>query len=190
MDDRPLGPEDALLIVDVQKDFCPGGALAVEGGDEIIPVLNAWVREAVRRGALVAASRDWHPPDHVSFHHRGGPWPPHCIRGTEGAEFHPDLELPKDAVILSKAEAPHREANSAFDGTGLAELLRRRGVRRVFVGGLTQDVCVRATALDALDLGLETVVLLDATRPVDPDQGEAAAREMEARGAKLLRGTP
>lgn len=190
MDPEPLGPEDALLLVDVQNDFCPGGALAIEGGDEVIPVLNAWVREAVRRGAFLAASRDWHPSDHLSFHHRGGPWPPHCIQGTEGAEFHPDLELPEEAVVVSKADQPEKEAHSAFDGTALAELLRERGVRRVFVGGLAQDVCVRATVLEALDLGLEAHLLVDGTRPVDARKGEKALREMEQRGARMRRGTP
>lgn len=187
---KPSGPEDALILVDVQKDFCPGGALAVDEGDEVVPVLNAWMQEAVRNGAFLAASRDWHPKDHISFHERGGPWPPHCIQGTEGAEFHPDLELPEGVVILSKADEPEREAYSAFDGTGLEEMLRQRGVRRVFVGGLAQDVCVRATVLHALDMGLETHLLLDATRPVDPAKGKAALKEMEKKGARILRGTP
>lgn len=187
---KPNGPEDAILLVDVQNDFCPGGALAIEEGDRIIPVLNEWIREGVRTGAFLAASRDWHPKEHISFHHRGGPWPPHCIQGTEGAAFHPDLELPEGTAILSKADRPELEAYSAFDGTGLGEMLRERGVRRVFVGGLAQDVCVRATVLEALDRGLETYLLLDATRPVDAEKGEEALREMEARGAHIRRGTP
>lgn len=190
MGTEPLGPQDAVLLVDVQNDFCPGGALEVEEGDEVVPVLNEWVREAVRKGALLAASRDWHPKDHISFDARGGPWPPHCIQGTVGAEFHPDLELPKGTAVLSKADEPEREAYSAFDGTGLEELLRRRDVRRLFVGGLAQDVCVRASVLDALDLGLEVHLLLDATRPVDPQKGEEAVREMEERGVRIRRGTP
>lgn len=187
---RPLGPDDAVLVVDVQNDFCPGGALAVNEGDRVVPILNRWVREAERAGALVVATRDWHPEHHVSFHDRGGPWPPHCIQGTWGAELHPDLELPPGTPILHKADEPDKEAYSAFDATGLDELLRERGVRRVFVGGLAQDVCVRATVLDALERGLETHVLVDATRPVDPGAGDRALREMAEKGARLRRGDP
>lgn len=187
---KPSGPEDAVLLVDVQNDFCPGGALAVDEGDRVVPVLNAWVREAVRSGAFLAASRDWHPRNHISFQERGGPWPPHCVQGTEGAAFHPELELPEGVEILSKADDPDREAYSAFEGTGLAERLRERNVRRIFIGGLAQDVCVRATVLQALDLGLETHLLIDATRPVDAARGEAALREMEAGGARIRRGVP
>ena len=146
--------------------------------------------KTLTNSSFLAASRDWHPKEHISFHHRGGPWPPHCIQGTEGAAFHPDLELPEGTAILSKADRPELEAYSAFDGTGLGEMLRERGVRRVFVGGLAQDVCVRATVLEALDRGLETYLLLDATRPVDAEKGEEALREMEARGAHIRRGTP
>ena len=176
---------DALLVVDVQRDFCPGGALPVEGGDRVVPVLNAWIEAAERAGALIVASRDWHPPGHVSFEARGGPWPPHCVQDSEGAELHPELRLPKDAILLSKGQSKHRDAYSAFDDTGLEHLLRERDVERVFVGGLAQDVCVRATTLDALRHGFETHLLVDATLPVDPRVGERALREMEAEGAHL-----
>lgn len=178
-----MGGGDALLLVDVQRDFCPGGSLPVPGGDRVVGALNAWIREAERGGALIVASRDWHPPHHVSFHGRGGPWPEHCVQGTWGADFHPDLSLPSEAEIVSKGQDPDVDAYSAFDGTDLASLLERRGIRRVFVGGLAQDVCVRATVLSALERGLETHLLVEGTLPVDPARGEAAREEMEARGA-------
>src|ERR1041385_8482774 len=101
-----LGPADALIVVDVQNDFCPGGALAVAGGDEVIPVLNAWIKAAKGAGAIIVASRDWHPANHVSFYERGGPWPKHCVQNTRGAKFHPLLKLPPAARVISKGTAP------------------------------------------------------------------------------------
>jgi nicotinamidase/pyrazinamidase len=186
---RPqLHADDALLVVDVQRDFCPGGALAVAEGDRVIPTLNAWIEEAVHQGALVVASRDWHPPDHVSFAPRGGPWPEHCVQDTPGAELHPALALPERAVVLSKGQHPDHNSYSAFDRTQLADLLARRGVRRLFVGGLAQDVCVRASVLDALRHGFETHLITEATRPVDETRGAQALREMQESGAILEHG--
>jgi nicotinamidase/pyrazinamidase len=180
----PLTAADALIIVDVQNDFCPGGALAVPEGHHVVPVLNRWVEAARKDGAHVVASRDWHPPDHISFKHRGGPWPVHCVRDTPGADFHPELNLPADALIVSKATHPERESYSDFGGTGLADELRRRGVRRLWVGGLAQDYCVRATVLDGLKEGFEVHLIPDATRAVNvaPDDGDRALREMIAAG--------
>src|ERR1051326_4933654 len=146
---------DALLVVDVQNDFCPGGALAVAEGDKVVPALNRWIEKASASGVPIFASRDWHPPGHISFQQRGGPSPPHCVQGTAGAAFHPDLKLPPDAQIISKADHPDQDSYSAFGGTDLAEQLRRAGVRRVWIGGLTQDYCVRYSALDALREGFE-----------------------------------
>jgi len=180
-----MGPTDALLVVDVQRDFCPGGALEVPEGDRVVESLNRWSQEAADAKALVVASRDWHPAGHVSFQQRGGPWPPHCVQGSEGAALHPNLDLPPDRILISKGHEPDRDAYSAFDGTGLASLLEERGVKRVFVGGLALDVCVRATALEALELGLETHVLVDGSRPIDPAEGRKALEELEARGAIL-----
>src|SRR5215471_2821532 len=138
-----LQPGDALLIVDVQNDFCPGGALPVPEGNAVVPVLNQWIAEAEARRAPVFASRDWHPKNHISFKQRGGPWPPHCVQGTPGAAFHPDLKLPQNVEIISKAENPDKDSYSAFGGTDLAARLKREGVHRVWIGGLTQDYCVR-----------------------------------------------
>jgi len=179
---------DALLVVDVQPDFCPGGALAVPDGDAVIPVLNAWIAAARERGVPVYASRDWHPLQHVSFEAQGGPWPPHCLQDTPGAAYHPDLALPEDAVTIAKGTRLDRDQYSAFDGTGLAEHLRQAGIERLWVGGLAQDVCVRASVLDACKEGFAVHLIADATRPVDAAAGEEALREMGEAGARLEEG--
>jgi nicotinamidase/pyrazinamidase len=185
---RPLVPQagDALLIVDVQRDFLPGGRLAVARGDEVVPVLNDYIARFRAGGLPVFASRDWHPADHRSFAPHGGPWPVHCVAEEAGAEFAPGLELPADVVVISKATDRAEEAYSAFQGTDLAERLARAGVRRVFVGGLATDYCVLNTVLDARRLGLEAIVLEDAVRAVDvqPGDGERALAAMLAAGAR------
>jgi len=181
---RP-GPGDALIVVDVQNDFLPGGSLAVPEGDAVVPVLNRYVERFETAGQPVYFTRDWHPADHCSFRDEGGPWPPHCVRDSEGAAFAPGLYRPRGASVISKATESHHEAYSGFQGTDLAERLRAQGVRRVFVGGLAQDVCVLETVRDALAAGFEVVVLEDATRPVDPAAGERAHRTMRDAGARL-----
>ncbi|HEY8642173.1 MAG TPA: nicotinamidase [Candidatus Dormibacteraeota bacterium] len=180
-----LGPGDALLIVDPQVDFCPGGTLAVPGGDRIFPALN----RAARSAPLVVASRDWHPADHVSFAARGGPWPVHCQAGTPGAEFHPALDTSRIGKVVSKGSDRDREAYSAFDGTGLSDWLREQGVHRLLVGGLATDYCVRASVLDARREGLEVLVLEDGIGAVDvqPGDGERALEEMRQAGVATLR---
>lgn len=185
-----LGPTDALIVVDVQNDFCPGGALPVARGDEIVPVLNAWIEAARQSGARVVGSRDWHPPDHCSFQERGGLWPRHCVQHTRGAEFHPGLKLPLEATIVSKGTAANTEAYSAFQGTGLADQLRRAAIARVWIGGLALDYCVRATALDALAAAFETHLIAGATRAVNVRQGddESALRELSAAGCVIEKG--
>jgi nicotinamidase/pyrazinamidase len=170
---------DALIIVDVQNDFCPGGALAVGAGDAVAPVLN---RLAPHFGTVVA-TQDWHPANHRSFTAQGGEWPPHCIAGTPGADFHPALQTDQVDVTVHKATTPDQEAYSGFDGTDLAEQLRRRGVQRVYVGGLALDYCVDATALDAKRAGFDTYVIRDATRAVFPEQ--SAAKEAGWRAAGI-----
>ncbi len=177
---------DALIVVDVQNDFLPGGALAVPDGDAVIPVLNLYTNLFEHEELPIVATRDWHPEDHCSFEPRGGPWPPHCVAGTEGAAFATALDLHNDTVVISKAETADAEAYSGFQGTGLDDWLRERGVRRVFVGGLATDYCVKETVRDALKLGYEVVLLTDAIRAVnvEPDDGEDAITEMVREGAK------
>ena len=181
-----IDKKSALIVVDVQRDFCPGGALPVPEGDRVIPVLNKYVEKFERVGAPIYATRDWHPPNHASFKARGGIWPPHCVQNTEGAEFHPDLALPKGTKIISKAMDPEREAYSGFEGTRLEEELKRRGIERVFVGGLATDYCVKNTVMDALKLEFETILLEDAIRGVDvkPGDSERAVGEMVKKGAR------
>jgi len=176
---------DALMIVDVQRDFLPGGALAVEGGDEVVPVLNRWLAAARRQGVPVFATRDWHPPDHISFAERDGPWPRHCVQNTPGAEFAPDLNLPPETRSLCKGRDVDAEQYSPFDKTDLDETLRNEGIQRLWIGGLAQDVCVRQTVLDARNAGFDVHVLAAATRPVNPDDGEKALQEMQAAGAVI-----
>jgi len=178
---------DALIIVDVQKDFLPGGALGVAGGDAVVPVLNRCIAACERAGRAIFATRDWHPVNHCSFRARGGPWPAHCVAGSEGAEFAAELALPRSVEVVSKATSPDADAYSGFEGTDLAARLRKRGCKRLLIGGLATDYCVRATALDALREGFDVVVLIDAVRPVDarPGDGERALAQLAARGATL-----
>jgi nicotinamidase/pyrazinamidase len=178
--------KDALLVVDVQNDFCPGGALAVPDGDMIVPVVNS----LAPRFQKVFTTQDWHPPNHISFKERGGDWPPHCVAETEGAAFHPDLQAAK-AVHILKGDEPDKEAYSGFQGTDLADRLRRARVERIFVCGLATDYCVRATALDGLKSGFRVVVVTDAVRGVEvnPGDSEAALAEMKDAGAVLTDST-
>lgn len=181
-----LRPGDALLLIDVQPDFCPGGALPVPEGQAVIPVLNEWLEAGRRRGDVaVYASRDWHPPHHPSFESEGGEWPVHCVQDTPGAAYHPDLRLPADALWIAKGTRLDRDQLSAFDETGLAAHLRAAKVRRLWVGGLAQDVCVRASVLDALREGFEVHLIAAGTRPVTALEGTKALREMEAAGAVI-----
>ena len=181
---------DALVIVDVRNDFCPGGSLAVSAGDQVVPVLNQYARRFQDAGAPIFASRDWHPEKTKHFQSGGGVWPPHCVQGTRGAEFHRDLALPNETVIISKGMDPGEDAYSAFQAQDPNEMdfavaLGERGVQRLFVGGLTTDYCVKATVLDALREGYEVVVLEDAIRAVNvsPGDGDRALAEMKAAGA-------
>ncbi|MCH8245196.1 MAG: nicotinamidase [Bacteroidetes bacterium] len=178
---------DALMIVDVQNDFCPGGALPIEDGDKVVPILNRWIAAAVARGVPIYASRDWHPVGHVSFNERGGPWPPHCLQDSDGARFHSNLELPDSAVIVTKGVRFDQDQNSAFDQTGIVEQLRKDGIQRLLVGGLAEDVCVLATALDARREGFEVALIADATRPVSTQKGEKARKKMRDSGVHFVR---
>ncbi len=173
---------DALLIIDVQKDFCPGGALPIEHGDTVVPVLNRWIANAVDSSLPVYASRDWHPMGHISFSTHGGSWPPHCIQDSDGARFHSDLELPDHVVKVTKGVRFDQDQNSAFDQTGLSIHLRNEGIKRLWIGGLAEDVCVLATALDGHKEGFEVILIENATRPVTPQGGEVARKKMRDAG--------
>ena len=183
---------DVFVLVDAQVDFFPGGALAVPGGDAILPAVNAALGAAATAGVPVVASRDWHPPDHVSFTTAGGPWPPHCVRGTAGAELHPGLELPPVFTMVHKATNREADAYSAFQGTGLAGELRARGLGRLLVGGLALDYCVKATCLDAVREGFGVSLLLPATRAVEvnPGDGDRALDELREAGVAVLEELP
>lgn len=180
-----LEPGDALLIVDVQNDFCPGGALPIPEGDAVVPVLNRWIEAARELNLPVYASRDWHPAGHLSFAEEGGPWPAHCLQDSEGAAFHADLHLPQDTVLVTKGTRFDKDQYSAFDGTGLAARLKQDGVSRLWVGGLALDVCVEATVLSGLKAGFEVMLIGDATRPVTEEGGTAAVESMVKAGARL-----
>lgn len=182
---------DALIVTDVQNDFLPGGALGVDGGNRVIPIINRLIPAFQH----VVFSRDWHPEEHCSFSDDpefvDRSWPPHCVRGTHGAEFHRDLEIPERAMVVSKATEEDREAYSCFQGTGLAEKLFKRGVKRVFVTGLATDYCVRWTAEDAIKKGFEVVVVSDAVAGIDVPKGNVAAavEELQKQGAEFVPST-
>ena len=175
------GAQDALIVVDLQVDFCPGGALAVAEGDEVVAPVN---RLLDIPGWTKVATRDWHPADHTSFQAQGGIWPVHCVADTPGAAFHPRMNAGVVEMVVSKAETREAEAYSGFDGTSLADDLRTGGIGRLFVCGLATDYCVKATALDARREGFEVVVVEDAIRAVnvDPEDGKNAIEEMRAAG--------
>jgi nicotinamidase/pyrazinamidase len=175
---------DALIVVDVQNDFCPGGSLAVPHGDDVVEVIN----ELAPLFTVVFATQDYHPPDHSSFTDQGGQWPVHCVEGTPGAEFHPDLDTSRFDEIIRKGTDVATDGYSGFAGTDLADRLWARGVDRVFVTGLATDYCVRATTLEAIENGFEAVVVTDAIRAVDvkPGDGAAATDAMESAGADLV----
>jgi nicotinamidase/pyrazinamidase len=174
---------DALLVVDVQNDFCPGGALPVPTGHEVVEVIN-WL---MPRFEHVIATQDVHPPDHSSFNEQGGPWPEHCVEGTKGAEFHPGLDLDRIDDIVQKGTARDTDGYSGFAGTDLADRLGKRGINRVFVTGLATDYCVKATALEAVEQGFDVVVITDAIAAVDVTEGDGkrALDEMVRAGATL-----
>lgn len=183
-----IDKQTALVVVDIQNDFCPGGALPVKDGDKVVPVLNKYIEEFSKAGAPMLFTRDWHPPDHGSFKAQGGPWPPHCVQNSEGAKFHRDLLIPPEGEIVSKADK-RDEAYSFFQGTGLAEKLKERGIKRLLVGGLATDYCVKETVLDGLKHGFEVFHLDDASKGVNvnPYDSERALQEMVAKGAQRIR---
>jgi nicotinamidase/pyrazinamidase len=182
------GPGDALVVVDVQRDFLPGGSLAVADGDRVLRPINACLELFATHGLAIFASRDWHPPNHCSFRAQGGPWPPHCVAGSAGAAFADELHLPAHVGIVSKATRAEADSYSAFGGTDLMQRLRSAGVKRLFVGGLATDYCVLHTVSDALGAGFAVVVLRDAIAAVDarPGDGDRAIERMRELGASFV----
>lgn len=184
---------DALLLVDPQNDFCPGGSLPVADGDAVMPILSAWAAAADRAGVPIFVSRDWHPPRTTHFREFGGAWPPHCVQGTHGAEFHPRLQLPASAVVVSKGMGETEDAYSAFqarndDGVLLADLLQAQRVQRLYVMGLATDYCVKASALGGLEHGFGVSVVPEGIRAVNinPEDGARALEEMRQAGAAIV----
>jgi nicotinamidase/pyrazinamidase len=182
-----ISEKTALVVVDVQKDFCPGGALAVPEGDRVVPALNEYVKMFRAANAPIIFTRDWHPSDHASFKSQGGPWPIHCLQNSDGAKFHPSLVVPPEAEVVSKADKKD-EAYSFFQGTSIADTLRRRGIKTLFIGGLATDYCVKETVLDGLKEGFEVYYLDDASRGVNVKAADSvkAVEIMLAKGAKKI----
>lgn len=180
---------DALIMVDVQNDFLPGGNLGVPDGDSVLPVMNRYLELFRRTGLPIYATRDWHPQNHCSFKAQGGPWPPHCIADSEGAAFAKDLRMGEDVDVISKATTVGKDAYSGFEGTNLAKRLRKQKVNRLFIGGLATDYCVLNTVKDALREGFQVLLLEDGIRGVDVNAGdsEKAIEEMHALGARSIR---
>ena len=180
---------DALVVVDIQNDFCPGGALAVSEGDQIVPIVNQLIQEF----PLVISTQDWHPENHISFKQRGGPWPPHCVQGTQGAQLHPELKTDTISYYFRKASSPDKDDYSEFagkdeQGRSLDEVLKSHDVKSLYIVGLATDYCVLETVLDGLKYGYEVYPVIDAMRAVnvDPDDGERALRKMAYNGAHLV----
>ena len=185
--------KQALIIVDVQNDFCPDGALAVPEGDRIVPVLNKYIRVCKSRKIPVFATRDWHPPKTKHFNKFGGLWPSHCVQQSKGAQFHPGLRLPKNAIIVSKGMDPELEGYSAFDavneqGVSLLNLLKILRVQKLLIGGLSTDYCVKFSVLDALKKGFRVGLLMDAIKGVNinSDDSKKAIVKIVKKGAKRL----
>jgi nicotinamidase/pyrazinamidase len=186
-------PAPVLLIVDVQNDFCPGGSLGVPEGHRVIPVLNEYIERFLEQDALIIFSRDWHPPETTHFQSKGGPWPAHCVQGTTGAEFHPELKVPASAMVLSKGMGADEDGYSAFvardqDQTPLATILRDHGIKKLVIGGLATDYCVLSSVIEARQAGLEVDVIADGICGVEvhPGDTERAIEQMKLAGARFI----
>jgi nicotinamidase/pyrazinamidase len=187
------GNRAGLLVVDVQSDFCAGGALPVPNAERVVNALNLYIEEATVSGVSVYASRDWHPAVSNHFKPFGGPWAVHCVRNTEGARFHPSLRLPASVIVVSKGEDSRSAGYSAFegrtpDGKPFLTDLRERGINKLYVGGLATDYCVKHSVLDALSAGLQVILLEDAIAGIDPQDSACAVNEMRRRGAHVAAG--
>jgi len=183
--------KSALLVVDMQNDFCPGGALGVREGDQIIPLVNKYIDLFFKKQMPIFISRDWHPPETNHFKDRGGPWPVHCVQGTYGAEFHPDFQVPRQAIILSKGTDPQNHGYSVFDAkdftsTSFSDLLKRKNINTLYICGIATDYCVRETSLDALKDNIDVYILTDAIKGVDEGDSQRALDEIVQQKGKLI----
>ncbi|HEO64223.1 MAG TPA: bifunctional nicotinamidase/pyrazinamidase [Candidatus Omnitrophica bacterium] len=188
-----MDSKSALLIIDVQNDFCPGGALAVKDGDGVVEILNRYIDLFRKKGLLILASRDWHPAESRHFKQFGGAWPIHCVQNTEGAQFHPKLDLPENTRVISSGLKIDEDGYSAFDGVdeesiSLAEVLKKLSIQELYIGGIATDYCVKETVLDGLKLGFKVNLLSDAVRGVNlkPGDSQRALDEMRSKGAKII----
>lgn len=186
-------PRAALVIVDVQNDFLPGGSLAVPGGHDVIPPLNRYIEQFTAAGLPIIATRDWHPPKTTHFKEHGGVWPPHCVQDTEGAAFHADLRLPAETTIVSKGAGADEDAYSGFQGVDaqgvpMADVLRRLDVDHIYLGGLATDYCDRDTTLSAIAEGFRVTLLMDTVRGINlrPGDIERAIADMVRAGADVI----
>lgn len=184
--------DSALVIVDVQNDFMPDGPLPVPAGDSVVPVLNRYIKLFKTIDSPIYATRDWHPEVTIHFKKYGGLWPEHCIQGTRGAEFHPDLKLPEDTEIITEGDDPQSQGYSAFEGSNaqgisFEDSLREKGIKQLFIGGIATDYCVKSTVLDAIDKGFRVTLLMDAIRGVnlDPEDSRRAIAAMIRAGARM-----
>jgi len=188
-----MKPKKALLIVDVQNDFCPGGALAVPEADKVVPKINKYIKIFAKSKLPIFATRDWHPVKTKHFKDFGGSWPVHCIRNTKGAQFHPKLKLPKEVFLLYKGIDAGKDAYSAFQaedmsGQSFFRLLTNLGVKELYVGGLATDYCVKSSVLDAAKFGFKVKLLVDAIKGVNlkPQDSQRAIKEMVKHGARKI----
>ena len=186
---KPQSHDSALILVDIQNDFCPGGALAVDEGDKIVSIVNSLISEF----PLVISTQDWHPPNHISFKEQGGPWPPHCVQGSRGAELHSGLRTDTVAHYFRKASSPGKDDYSEFEGKdeqgrSLDLVLKSHGVNKLYIVGLATDYCVLETVLDGLKYGYDVYAVSDAMRAVNvsPDDGEKALQRMASAGAHIV----
>ena len=180
----------ALLVVDLQNDFCPGGALGVSEGDLIIPKINNYVDLFLKKKLPVFVSRDWHPKQSKHFKQAGGPWPPHCVQNTEGAKFHPAFHVPEDAIIMSKGTNPELDGYSVFEAhdsqnRSFSEILNSMGIDELYIAGIATDYCVKMTSLDALNSGFVVHVLTDAIKGVDKNDSERSIEAIVSKNGKL-----
>jgi len=178
-------PQDALVVVDFQNDFCSGGSLTICGAEDILPLINSLIVQAYEASSLIVASRDWHPKNHISFKQRGGPWLEHCVQGSFGAQIHPNLKLPSTSKIISKGMDSETDQYSAYDKTDLNYLMQQNKICRVFIVGLALDYCVKATAIDAARLGFETHLIINATKSVTPSNASQCLTEMRLAGIRI-----